>query len=199
MQLKDKLKLLRRQKGMTQEELSKVLKISPTAVSAWERGANKPLMDKLVIMSELFDVPLLYFFDVEGVEEVVSMTKIPVIGTIACGEPILAEENIEEYREEITAHLPTGDLFYLRTKGDSMTPTIPEGSYVLIRVQSDVEDGEIAAVLVNGDTEATLKRVKRQNGMVLLMADNQNHAPYIVTSENTARILGKAVSFSADL
>lgn len=111
MQLKDKLKLLRRQKGMTQEELSKVLKISPTAVSAWERGANKPLMDKLVIMSELFDVPLRYFFDVEGVEEVVSMTKIPVLGTIACGEPILAEENIEEYREEITAHLPTGDLF----------------------------------------------------------------------------------------
>ncbi|GMS49801.1 hypothetical protein NUITMVRE34_30820 [Enterococcus gallinarum] len=70
----------------------------------------------------------------------------------------VAEEYIEEYREEIDENLPTGEVFYLKTKGNSMVPTIPSDSYVLIRRQPVVEDGEIAAVIVNGDTEATLKR-----------------------------------------
>ena len=82
------------------------------------------------------------------------------MGEIACGDTILAEEYIEEYREEIDENLPTGEVFYLKTKGNSMVPTIPSDSYVLIRRQPVVEDGEIAAVIVNGDTEATLKRVK---------------------------------------
>ena len=80
-----------------------------------------------------------------------------------------------------------------------MVPTIPANSYVLIREQENVEDGEIAAVLVNGDTEATLKRVKRQGEIVLLVADNPSYTPYIVTEDNPARILGKAVKFSSDL
>lgn len=88
--------------------------------------------------------------------------QIPVLGEIACGDTILAEEYIEEYieeyREEIDENLPTGEVFYLKTKGNSMVPTIPSDSYVLIRRQPVVEDGEIAAVIVNGDTEATLKR-----------------------------------------
>lgn len=70
---------------------------------------------------------------------------------------------------------------------------------MLIREQPTVEDGEIAAVLVNGDTEATLKRVKHQNGLVLLVPDNTQFTPYVVTEQNPARILGKALRFSAEL
>ena len=125
--------------------------------------------------------------------------NIPIVGQIAAGEPIFAEENIEEYREEIADLLPTGNIFYLKTRGDSMTPTIPENSYVMIREQADVEDGEIAAVLVNGDEETTLKRVKRQGDIVMLVADNPAYPPYIITKNNPARILGKAIKFSADL
>ena len=65
-----------------------------------------------------------------------------------------------------------------------MVPTVPYGSKVLIRQQPTVEDGEIAAVLVNGDTEATLKRVKHQNGIVMLLADNSKYAPIIITPES---------------
>ena len=122
-----------------------------------------------------------------------------MLGAIACGEPILAEENIEGYIEEIADLLPTGELFYLKTRGDSMVPTIPENSYVLIKSQPMVEDGEIAAVLVNGDTEATLKRIKRQGNIVMLMPDNNEYKPYIVTEESPARIIGKAVKVSFDL
>ena len=127
------------------------------------------------------------------------MVRIPIIGTIACGDPILAEENIIGYRYHLKETLPKGKTFYLTAKGDSMEPKIPDGSDVLIRLQDDVEDGEIAAVLVNGDTEATLKRVKKQGDIVMLVAENNAYAPYIVTEYNPARILGKAVGVSFDL
>lgn len=80
-----------------------------------------------------------------------------------------------------------------------MVPTIPEGSYVLIRSQPAVEDGEVAAVLLNGDEEATLKRVKFQGSVVMLVADNKDYAPYVITEENPARIIGKAIKVSFDL
>ncbi|HBA1104956.1 TPA: XRE family transcriptional regulator, partial [Enterococcus faecium] len=71
--------------------------------------------------------------------------------------------------------------------------------YVLIRKQESVEDGEIAAVRVNGDEEATLKRIKRQGNIVMLVADNKEYDPYIITEDNPATIIGKAVKISIDL
>ena len=80
-----------------------------------------------------------------------------------------------------------------------MEPKIPDGSDVLIRLQDDVEDGEIAAVLVNGDTEATLKRVKKQGDIVMLVAENSAYSPYIITKDNSARIIGKAMEVAFSL
>src|SRR5699024_9774850 len=125
--------------------------------------------------------------------------KIPVLGAIACGDPITAEENIEEYRETVADMLPSGNLFYLKAKGESMSPTIPNGAYVLIREQPDVEDGEIAAVLVNGDTEATLKRVRRQHNVSMLLPDNSEFEPIVLSEDYPGRIIGKAIKFTTDL
>lgn len=69
----------------------------------------------------------------------------------------------------------------------------------MIRKQPDVEEGEIAAVVINGDNEATLKRVKRQNGLTMLIPDNTDYNPYIITESNPATILGKAVKVSFNL
>lgn len=80
-----------------------------------------------------------------------------------------------------------------------MEPTIPDGSHVLIREQSEVEYGEIAAVLVNGDTEVTLKKYTRQGDTVLLMPINSAHEPIIITEDNPARIIGKAIRYTQDL
>ncbi|HFI0683337.1 TPA: LexA family protein, partial [Streptococcus suis] len=124
---------------------------------------------------------------------------IPVLGSIACGEPILAEENIAEYREVFADNLPSGELFFLKAKGDSMEPRIPDGSYVMVRQQPDVENGQIAAVLVNGDTEATLKRVRKLGDSILLEAINENYAPYLINENNPARIIGKAVKVEIEL
>ena len=80
-----------------------------------------------------------------------------------------------------------------------MEPSIPDGANVYIREQPDVEHGEIAAVIVNGETEATLKRVKKQGDTIILMPDNNDFEPYIISSNNPSRIVGKAVSFKVAL
>ncbi|WP_413770080.1 S24 family peptidase, partial [Vibrio vulnificus] len=87
----------------------------------------------------------------------------------------------------------------LRAKGQSMEPTIKDGSLVLIRQQPDVEDGEIAAVLFTDDNEATLKRIKRAGPTVILMPDNREYEPIIASNSNPVRILGKAVRVTTNL
>lgn len=126
---------------------------------------------------------------------------IPLIGEIVCGDPITAEENIEEYITHVfpKGQVPFGELIDLRAKGHSMEPTIPNGSIVTIRLQPEVEDGEIAAVQVNGDTEATLKRVKHIDGLVMLKPDNDAYDPIIITSNTPATIVGKAIQFTSKL
>lgn len=199
--LSNNLNELLNKKRKTQADVIRDLGLAEATVRSWFSGENYPRIDKIQMLADYFNVPRSRITEeqVGLMERVSSLIKIPVLGTISCGDPILAEENIEYYREEIADTLPTGDLFFLRTKGNSMSPTIPQGSYVLIRKQPTVEDGEIAAVLVNGDTETTLKRVKKQGNIILLMADNPEYSPYIVTESNPARVLGKAIKFSADL
>lgn len=189
-------------KKKTQTDMAKELNIPETTVSSWLKAKKYPRIDKIQLMADYFNV---YRSDITEdkptnlIPAAPTTVKIPILGVIACGDPIYAEENFIGYRTESPDTLPNGNLYYLDTKGKSMEPTIPEGSSVLIREQPDVESGEIAAVLVNGDTEATLKRVKKQGNVIMLMPDNPSYEPYIVTKDNPARIIGKAVRFTQDL
>ena len=125
--------------------------------------------------------------------------KIPILGNIACGEPILAEQNIEGYTTELFDEEPDGTLFALKCQGDSMEPKIPNGATVIVREQPTVEDDEIAAVLVDDNEEATLKRIKHIGNQVMLMPENQKYDPIILNKENPGRILGKVIKVSYDL
>lgn len=122
---------------------------------------------------------------------------VPMLGAIACGEPILAEENIEAY-VNVNADIPAD--FALKCKGDSMiNARIFDGDIVYIRRQADVDDGEIAAVLI--DTEATLKRVRKLPNKLILSPCNPMYDDLIYTAEqlDTVRILGKAVAFTSTI
>ena len=204
------LKYLRAKRGIEQIELARMLgKKSGSSISSWESGTYTPKIGTLAKIADIFNVDLddLMNIDLSDASTPTnlipisraSIVSIPILGTIKCGQPILAEENITGYREELSDRLPSGNLFYLKSQGDSMVPTIPEGSLVLIREQPTVEYGEVAAVLVNGDTEATLKRVKKQGDIVMLIADNPDYPPYVITKDNPARIIGKAVLVSTEL
>lgn len=130
----------------------------------------------------------------ENIKNYVPITKkkIPLLGEIAAGQPVYADGHIEEY-------LPVDDDlhvdFALKIKGDSMiNANIDDGDIVFVRQQSDVDDGQIAAVLI--DDSATLKRVYHMNGFIQLQAENPKYPPMIFGSKNCddVRILGLAVA-----
>lgn len=196
------LKLQLEKKGLNQTDMARELNIPETTVSNWMKASTYPRHDKIQLMADYFNIRRSDLTEEQPtnlIEVQPNFVKIPILGVIACGEPIIAQQNVEGYMYEFSELLPTGNIFALVAKGDSMEPTIPNGSKVLIREQSEVEYGEIAAVLVNGDTEATLKRVKKQGDMILLMPDNPKHEPYIVDENNPAKIIGKAISFKVTL
>lgn len=196
----NKLKNYRKDKGFTQKELGEKVGVAHNTISGYESGKAEPEQDMLFKLADVLDVSINDFFPPIGNLISIKQTKmIPVLGAIACGDPILAEENVIDSMAFPSELLPSGKLFFLRAKGDSMTPIIQEDAYVMIRKQEDVETGEIAAVLVNGDTEATLKRVRKLGDTVLLEAINEEYAPYIVNENNPARIIGKAVKVLNDL
>ena len=172
--------------------------ISKSALSQYVNGQSTPDQRKLTILSKALDVSevwLMGYGDTElrNIKNIIffkpSTKKIPVIGTIAAGEPILAVENIEEYidlDEKISAD------FALRVKGDSMVgANIFDGDIVFIRKQSDVDDGEIAAVII--DDSATLKRVFKFENKVVLRAENPKYKPILLNGDKSVYIVGKAV------
>lgn len=192
---------LRKQQKISISELARKVDMSKSTVSQYFNGKLQFPLNRAHDFARVLGVTTdeLLGLDLSKVNPINRLTKIPLLGTIACGDPILADENIAGYLSEPTDFLPSGKLFYLRAKGQSMDPTIKDGSLVLIRQQPDVEDGEIAAILFVDDDEATLKRIKRAGSTVILMPDNRKYEPIVVDQDHPARILGKAVRVTTNL
>ncbi len=194
-------------RGIDQKRLAEEVGVSDVTVSNWVRGVKYPRIGKIQALADYFGVS---HSDLVSQGNVIqeptniyraapATVRVPVLGSISCGDPILAQENIKEYRNESPDLLPSGDVYYLEANGDSMEPSIPNGALVLIRYQPEVESGEIAAVLVNGNEEATLKRVRKQGERIILYPDNSNYDPIFVDEQHPAKIIGKAVSVKYSL
>lgn len=210
----ERIKELRLKAGLTQEELGKKIGVQKAAIQKYESGAVKNLKRTTIqILADIFNVTPSYLIGLdenpkltllnaltgmpENIYPIRKIKTIPVLGTIAAGEPIIAEETIEY----IVANETDIDAqFALKVKGDSMiNARIMDGDIVFIRQQPDVEDGEIAAVLIDG--EATLKRVYKMPGRIQLRPENPKYAPRDFTEDNCNdfKILGKAVGFQSKL
>lgn len=199
----DYIKKLRTENGYSQEELGKMLGVQRAAVQKWECGTVKNLKRETIKkLSEIFNVDPSSFIDNDymSYNNIISfpkMNRIPLVGTIACGTPILATENLDG---EVIVPEDINADFALRCEGDSMVDArIMNGDIVYIRQQPTVENGEIAAVLI--DEEATLKRVYISNNTITLVACNSKYQPFVYTGEqlNQIRILGKAVGFTSTI
>lgn len=200
--LGENLEKLIESRGIDQTILAEKIGVSPMTISNWVRGLKYPRIDKIQDLADYFNVKRSDLTEEKptNLYELSPQTvKIPIMGEIACGEPILVEENYEGYRYESPDMLPSGKIVYVKAKGDSMTPTIPNGSLVLVREQPDVESGEIAAVRIDESSEITLKRIKKHGNILMLMPDNPTYNPIIVDEENPAKIIGKAIRYTQDL
>ena len=190
MSVGERIQSLLLERGISQNKLAKKAQISQSGLSSIISGSVSPKENTLqaiasalgCTVSELLGVGSAGFVNLHH-------ASIPIVGEIACGVPITAQENVIGY-----ADLPEGVRadFALKCKGDSMTPTFHDGDFVLIRQQPEVEDGQIAAVDLDG--EATLKHVYRQSEGLLLVADNKRYAP--IFARDNVRIYGLAVGFT---
>ena len=193
----DNIRYRRKRAGYSQQQLAMKLAIKQASVSNWESGKTQPETKYLTKLMEIFGVPMDALFSDEPRRDLDSIrvirNAVPIVGEIACGTPITAEENIEGY-----ADIPDGVRadFALRCKGDSMNPTFIDGDLVLIRQQPEVENGQIAAV--NIDNETTLKHVYYQHGGILLTADNADFQPIYLPADQAGQILihGLAVGYT---
>lgn len=187
---------LRTQMGITMKEAAARLGMPYTTYVNYEKGTREPNFETLILLARFFGTTidnLLGKTDAlipPGFQPMPEMSAVPLVGSIACGTPILAEQNIEA-RIGVPA-LWQAD-FALTCHGNSMAAMIQDGDIVCIRKQPEVENGEIAAVRIG--EEATLKRFYRQGDTVMLQAENPAFSPLVYTRDqlNEITIEGRVV------
>lgn len=193
-----RIKKRREELEMSQEELAHRAGYKhKTSITKIETGTQGLRQSKIKAIADALLTTPDYIMGWNGYGKAVDVQRVPLIGSIACGEPILSEEQFECY-VEVGARIRCD--FCLRAHGDSMiNARIHDGDIVFIRQQDEVENGEIAAVLI--DNEATLKRVFDYPDKIVLQAENPRYAPlvYVGEEKNNVRILGKAVVFQSDI
>lgn len=209
MSIAENIKRIRTEHGLSQAELGKIAGVSDKAVSTWELGLKTPRMGAVEKMANYFGITKSAIVDdapmtslqkpvvPPGFMPMPEMVQVPLIGSIACGTPITAEQNIKSYVGVPAAWRAD---FALECHGDSMAPTICDGDVVCIRSQPEVEQGQIAAVRIG--EEATLKHCYYQNGVVQLIADNPSVCPpmvYTGSDLDEIEVEGLAVGFCRGL
>lgn len=195
-----RIRELRLEKGLSQEELGRIVGVKRAAVNKWETGQVKNLRrDTIETLSRFFDVSPSYLMGMTDIRrpDSVRVRRVPILGSVAAGNPILALEEHHDYIE-VDGNIRVD--FCLRVRGDSMIDArICDGDLVFIRSQPVVDNGDIAVVLI--DDEATLKRFYRTDGGVILRPENSKYQPMYYTDEDfkNIQILGKAVLFQSKL
>lgn len=208
--LNERIKRLREEKGLSQEDLAKILGYkSRSMINKIEKGINDINQSKIKAFAVALGVSPSYLLGYDDIEERLPSpmdeqerlnkkkgVKIAVLGKVAAGIPIEAIEDILDY-EEITEEMArTGEFFALQIKGDSMSPRILDGDVVIVRKQSYCESGKTAIVMVNGE-DATCKRVLLNDNGITLMPLNPTYMPTFYTNEQIAdlpvTIIGQVV------
>lgn len=207
----DRLKRLRKEHGYTQESLAAVIGVERSSVGKYEgKSGVIPSNDVLARIADLFGVSIDYLLERENRNQIspanqtfppnilpVQRRKIPILGNVAAGEPIFADEEHEEYVIDDEAN----DCdFALRIAGDSMEPLLHDGDIVYVRQQDDVNDGEIGILLL--DDEAVIKHIYHIPDGVQVVSQNAAKYPpktYTWPNYDTIRILGRAIAYRRNL
>lgn len=189
----DYLNQLREEQGVSISELARRVGMAKSGVSRYFNHTREFPINRAPAFAKALHIKTEDLLGLEPINQD-KPRMVPLIGTIAMGAPITAEQNIEKYIPEYMMDRYADDtLFALKCKGNSMYPLIPDGAIATIRQQSDVEDGEVAAVLING--EATLKKVLHVGKTVVLRPANPEYTDIILDKDHPGTILGKMIKY----
>lgn len=199
MEFKDKIKSRRVELGLTLEEIAKMIGVSTPTIQRYESGEIQNMRrDKVKKLADALQLSPAYLMgwetDIKKIynNKPIQQTKlVPIVGTVACGNPIYAEENIQEY---VNVSISDNVDFALYARGNSMNAAkICDGDTVFIRKQSMVNNGEIALVLVNN--EATIKKFYNYGDKVVLRPDSTDpqYEEQIYTAKDDIIIQGKVI------
>lgn len=205
----ERMKKRRKEIGFSAEKVAERLGVSPATIYRYEKGdIEKVPVDSLAELAKILQTTPAYLMGWEeqptpapspippGFSPMPEMVQVPLIGAIACGTPITAEQNIEQM---VCIPSRWHATFTLTCKGQSMEPRIHDGDLVAIRSQAEVENGEIAAVRIG--EEATLKRVYLHPSFIELRPENPAFESIILSREemNSVTIEGKAIGLCRDI
>lgn len=202
----DRLKKLRNTKSISQLELGRLVNKTHAAINRHENNINEPDVDTINLYAKIFNVSTDYLTGLSdtkifelppGASKINGLIKLPILGIIRAGKPIYTAEHIIGYEEVAMNNLPDGELFFLRVTGDSMNLSrINDGDILLIRRQEDIENGQIAVIIINGFDATVKKFYNNHNGTITLMphSTNPEHLPMIIDlSKENVIILGRVI------
>ena len=195
MTMGERIKQLRRQKGLTQEELGKYIGVKKAAIMKYEKGNVQNMKrSSIETLSKLFDVTPSYLMCLEENENnndnKLNYKRIPVLGSIPAGIPMEMIEDIVDW-EDISEEMLKGgkQYFALKIKGDSMFPEYLNNDVIIVLKQDNCENGQDCVVAVNGD-DATFKRVFKYDNGITLQPLNNNYMPMFYSNDD---VLNKPV------
>lgn len=209
-EFKDRLNQALSLRNMKAAELAEKTGMHKSRISQYTNGVYEAKQDALYKIAKALDVNEAWLMGYDVAMERKAPTeypdnlykietkKLPLLGNIAAGEPLFVSEDQVEYYVEVGTNVHAD--FCLKVKGDSMiNARIQDGDIVFIRQQDTVDEGQIAAVLI--EDEATLKRVYKTNGDIVLMAENPIYKPMVYKPGDgkNIRILGRAIAFQSDV
>lgn len=197
-----RLKTLRKARGLSQKSLAAQLEVTQQAVGKWETGRSTPDPATVARLAELLGTTTDCLLGVTPAQDLslepsasagfYSESPIPVVGTVRAGYGALAFE--EDYGTELAPVKDPANYFYLIVKGDSMEPRIHDGDYALVRKQPTLDNGDLG-VMVFGEGEGTLKRYVRRGNAVILQPFNPDYDELVIRGEDLDQlyIAGKVV------
>lgn len=202
MDFKDRLRDLRLSRGLTLQQVADYVGLQKAAIYKYEHGLTvNPKRSLIEKLATLFQVSPSYLLGINDEEEksdsAIKGVRIPVLGNVAAGIPITAITDVDDWEEIPEKMANNGNYFALRIKGQSMEPRIKDGDVVIVKQQEDVDSGDVAIVLVNGD-EATVKEIKKlDTGIMLIGWNTAVYSPRFYSAKDIkslpVRIIGKVV------
>lgn len=191
----ERIKRLRQLKGITQEDLAKIVGLQRGAIAKYEIGIVENMKQTTIKkMADYFGVKPSYLMCLEDKTDELGnpVVEVPILGTVKAGYDYLAQENWIGTIDISKKLAETGEFFALKIHGDSMFPVFIENDTVVVRKQDDFENGDIVVALINGE-EATVKKGKKSDNSILLQPLNTNYEPLIFTKEEMKTIPVKII------